>query len=169
MKKELKYCNYIQEIISNNIEFINFFILFSRFECCLKREQYNKWEGKAEANWGCFWKLNKDKIIKDIIKSSDSKIKTSVNYLFMNQPDKQFINSSWWIYWNSKSIEAFNPHWLINIINTIRNNLFHWGKYNDGPCIWAERNKELLEHWIIILEELVKIDPKIKSNFYCFE
>ncbi len=112
----------------------------------------------CEPDWNKFRDKYQDKIEEDIL--NDSRI----IYLVNNPPKQQIINSKNKIGW--KDIENRNKvKKLILSLKTIRNNLFHGGKYPCGEKEEDGRNKKLLEHGIYILLSLKDIDTKVKEYF----
>jgi hypothetical protein len=51
--------------------------------------------------------------------------------------------------------------WLLEEIRTVRNNLFHGGKFASEPS----RDRELLEHSIVILNAVLELDPDVMREF----
>ena len=52
--------------------------------------------------------------------------------------------------------EAFEA-FVLRMVRTVRNNLFHGGKYPDGPVEEVARNRDLLRAGCRVLEECMKL------------
>ena len=156
-------------IIDGNNELIfNFFMYFARFECCLKnKSEFLTKDNRdnAKPDWDKFGKQNK-KIINEIILSKEKKISSAIEYLFDNPPKKQVVINQFLDWKENNDLKVKNSKNLILILKTIRNNLFHWWKFNWNLWFWTENDKNLLKYWITIINELVNIDNDIKMNYY---
>lgn len=133
----------------------DFFILFSRLEYALKKSGLIQC-GKAKASLNKFakklpddfWKTFQDK---EIIKNSPR------NQILKNgsvefEPDGRKVN-------NNKE--------LLGAVRTVRNNLFHGGKYPNGEIKEAARNDELINNCIEVIKlALAKEKTKEIANIF---
>src|SRR4030095_10590367 len=94
--------------------------------------------------------------------------KTACDYLTSDPPQKQIVSerSLWWkatVRGNSESIEAY----ILRLVRTVRNNLFHGGKYPSpfGSVSDVGRNRQLLESAITVLETCLATSPAVGSAF----
>lgn len=141
-----------------------FSIFFSRFEYALKRT--TKYavgdENGIHANWIEFAKEHDS----DFNPERTAKLKSAVVYLQAKPPKKQIIKKDGTLGW--KDVQRQNTPILEQIICSIRrvrNNLFHGGKFPDGPIEEPGRDTKLLESCIIILEECLRLDVVVRRHF----
>ena len=55
--------------------------------------------------------------------------------------------------------------WLLLCIRTIRNNLFHGGKFPRFPVHDPSRDRELIEHSLAILSSSLSLDTAVEHTF----
>jgi hypothetical protein len=162
------------EIERNSVT--NFFIVFSRFEYALKRAGYIKSNSKnnynAEPNWDSFVSKNK-KSFQLLQKDNDenNKLKEAIKYLRKFPPKKLVYKKVSNEDKNKELIlEDIPPnkseiHYLLSVIKTARNNLFH-GEKSPSYLKETARDMELLNSSIIILEAWLKLDKGVNSLFF---
>jgi hypothetical protein len=141
-----------------------FFAVFSRFECALKRGGFLKKQERAEADWDSY--VNQLRGQFATVKAPV--FKTACDYLTSKPPDKQIVsgNSLGWkatVRGNNESIESY----VIRLVRTVRNNLFHGGKYPYpvGPLSDAGRDRRLIESALAVLEECLRLSPDVRYAF----
>jgi ribosome-associated protein YbcJ (S4-like RNA binding protein) len=54
---------------------------------------------------------------------------------------------------------------LLRFVRTVRNNLFHGGKYLPNGEVEVGRNKKLVESALYVLQTCVKIDQQVFNSF----
>jgi len=56
---------------------------------------------------------------------------------------------------------------LVRLVRTIRNNLFHGGKfpYPDGPVQDVARDRELINSALVVLKEALALHPDLDATF----
>ncbi len=160
---------FIGDEVTKNLV-INFFVVFSRFEYAMKRSGYLKNDSKkkdrrAEPDWD---KLA-NKINPKFSLTSSSEFNAAVLYLKTHPPKKQMVvddNLSWLDL--AKGSDKSNCRWIIRTVKTVRNNLFHGGKFPEpiGPIAGTERDKELLESSIIVLFHISSLDANLNRFFF---
>ena len=156
---------------------IEFFVVFSRFEYALKRNQYLKKEEKASADWINFCKkVLCPKLISN--PETAKKIKRNADYLL--NPDnlpKEQIRTVKGIDWRlpkrepkSRCCPSSCPSdcdicWIIRLIKIVRNNLFHGGKYrnNEWP-VDPKRDTQLVEISLLVLASCLELED-VKKEF----
>jgi hypothetical protein len=138
-----------------------FFFVFSRFEYALKRAKYVTGEdGKVKADWDKFAKC-----IKTLFNSGATpEIAKAVSYLRTNPPMKQNHHNKV-LGWTPVTRSENGVRWLLRLTQTVRNNLFHGGKFSDGPFNDPARDTQLLSYCLILLNECLKLDPIVESYF----
>ena len=133
-----------------------FFWQFSVFECALKREGFlkNRKDGSALPDW--------DKFAKEISGGFDGALprdfQQAILVLTTATPRKQVVVNDRLAWQDNKrgdgeTFEAF----VLRMVRTVRNNLFHGGKYPDGPVEEVARDRDLLRAGCRVLEECVKL------------
>ena len=117
---------------------------------------------KAEADWDCYAKR-----VRHLFEPNSSPpIKTSVDYLVDSPPQKQVILSGELrLAAVTKDASESNASYILRLVRTVRNNLFHGGKFPDpcGPIAETSRDRHLLRHALTVLEECAKDDPDLKK------
>lgn len=139
----------------------DFFWKFSAFECALKREGFLRAGRKnaAEPDWDCFGR----EIQGRFARVSDPGFKEAVKELVRLSPRRQVVRDGelqWDIVVRSEgeSDEAFT----LRLLKTARNNLFHGGKYPDGPIDEIARDRNVLRAALVILEGCYEIHAGVK-------
>lgn len=146
----------------------DFFIIFARFEYALKRAGLTTGDtNRVFPNWDRFASLLKD----DFNRYKTIEIANAVSYLDKHPPKKQVLdgkNLAW-----QDNMRGYNEPlivWLLRLIRTVRNNLFHGGKFAHEEIKDPSRNEELLISSLVILQECIelseKLCPDIKRYFY---
>lgn len=142
---------------------MEFFVLFSRFEYALKRSGFVK--GKSN-----YVKVDRNEFarsIKNKFDPEDNKaLRNAVEYISKNPPKKQILKNEE-LRWkeqakikNKKDIVK-----LLKYVATVRNNLFHGGKFPEEPFKEPARNKKLLNSSIVILKEIISYDYRLERCF----
>lgn len=140
---------------------IDFMFKFSRFEYALKRAGYLN---KAMANWEAFASEQKRNF--DLQHLGNSQLEPVIQYFEQHPPKKQ-INIDGNLSWDDGVVRTTQPIllWLIECVKTIRNNLFHGGKFPIGPITDPSRDEDLLRHSAAILECCLSLDANVKNFF----
>lgn len=142
---------------------LDFFIIFSRFECALKTSNFSIGdEDKVSANWDTFIASIRPNFKKD----NNVQLSQAVDYLIQHPPRIQMIDNGQ-LGWRDR---IFNPNEpeinkLSLSIRDIRNNLFHGGKFNGNYQAEISRNYILLEKAIIILNDWLSLNDLVRQNF----
>ena len=141
-----------------------FSILFSRFEYALKRtRRYAAGDENAvKADW--------DKFAQDHDSQFDSErtpeLKAAIEYLNGNPPKKQILKDGL-LDW--KNVPPQNTPLLkqvLDAVRRVRNNLFHGGKFQNGPMEDPGRDSDLLRSCITVLEECLSLNNGVREQFY---
>jgi hypothetical protein len=144
-----------------------FFAVFSRFEYALKRSGIlNKKITWAEADWKSFAKTLRGAF--GAVKEEG--FKAACQYLKRYPPRRQVRLSSNELGWEDSSRNSghSDEEYLLRLVATIRNNLFHGGKYPDsdgGPMDDSARNRRLLEAGLVILNQCLEQSPSVQKHF----
>lgn len=141
-----------------------FFVFFSRFEYALKRSGRYLAGGasRAQPNWDRFGVDNEAAFWAD----APEDVEAAVHYFRTTPPRKQVVRSNA-LAWSEPQTYEAGPElvWLLLMIRTVRNNLFHGGKF---PLIHVEepsRDSELLLHALTILSACLPLDRDLQRKF----
>lgn len=147
---------------------MEFFVFFSRFEFALKRAHFVKKDrfGNASPDWDAFaCDLNKRNA-----ECPDEDFAKAKKFLIDHPPQRQVYtdqggNKDW--KWGPNKKRDNESEWqhLLRLVRDVRNNLFHGGKFPDGPVDGTERNCQLLRACLAILEQCRLLDDGVKRSF----
>ncbi len=138
---------------------------FSAFECAIKRLGCYKPKGNdgpAEPNWDDYAnRLN------------EQGVKTATTFLaaahaLVELAPKQQIVKDGKLGWSDvvRGDGETYARFVLRLVCTVRNNLFHGGKYEDGPVHEVARNKTLLEAALALLTECYEFDQELQYWIY---
>lgn len=142
-----------------------FFVFFSRFEYALKRSGYVYASAdRVAANWDRFASRYCTLFNRD----SDIRLRAACDYFTSNPPKKQIRDGSALSWADSHSL-GNHPLlcWLVTMLRRVRNNLVHGGKFPEpvGPITDPARDPVPLEHSLVILDALLKLDSHVRNYF----
>ena len=141
-----------------------FFIFFARFEYSLKRNKYlmhKNWD--AIPNW--------DKYASDVNGCFDStaseELKAAIDFFIKTPPCKQITKDGELRWsdpqkWNRKEPKLI---WLLGVVRTVRNNLFHGGKYPLVLVREPSRDVYLIKYALVILQYALSLNHDIEQIF----
>jgi hypothetical protein len=155
--------SYINSLGLDKELFLEFFIIFSRFEYALKRAGFvtgNK--EKASPDWKKFAFSLEGKFKSD----RTQELIDAVNFLKSKPPKKQILKKGK-LDWKDNPYQESEPvaKWLIDMVNIIRNNLFHGGKFPSGPIEEPSRNLKLLKSGLVVLYECLQLNDTVREFF----
>jgi hypothetical protein len=168
----------IFELLGSNIFIaLEFFAVFSRFECALKcanKDMIIKVTGKdfprskrrnAEPNWDYYAKY-----LNEIYKDKTDDIKIAAESLIDKPPQKQIFKETGELDWEDSRHEGSELTSIFHQIRDARNNLFHGGKYPGQDNRYADldrlkRDKELLQACLKVLYICLKIENDVTKAF----
>ena len=151
------------EIENKDIVF-SYFVVYSRFEYALKRSDcIKKSRSGVSADWEKF--IKNIKSLFDQNRTND--LSVAVSYLLENPPEIQEIDQACQLIFvpHITTTQGPIPLRLYHCTRIVRNNLFHGGKYHDGPRKDMARDSELLRYCHIILQEFLYLDKALKGVF----
>lgn len=139
-----------------------FFWRFSVFECALKREGFVKADGYGNAlpNWDAFASA-----ISDQLQTLEyPNLHESLTLLREKPPRRQVVDGQR-LAWESVKVDPEKPSeiYIVKLVQVIRNNLFHGGKYPDGPIADVERDQQLLRAALHVIEAFYELHPGLKQ------
>jgi len=140
---------------------LKFFVVFSRFEYALKRAKYCKNSEAAMPDWEKFALACRALNPEDTLR-----LKEVGRYLLDSPPEKQIYSANLLsfapIYFTDGTHVAEK---LIRYVKTVRNNLFHGGKYPEKPVAEISRNPKLLNSSIDTLVFFLETNEKLRELF----
>ncbi|HEY5056467.1 MAG TPA: hypothetical protein VII58_09915 [Acidobacteriaceae bacterium] len=148
------------DALDRNLVF-DFFWKFSVFECALKRGGFLDKQSKyATADWAAFG----GEVHEGFVAMKAANFQIAVNRINKLNPKCQMRRGEQlsWEPVTRKSDESDTAHTL-KLLKTVRNNLFHGGKYPDGPAEEVARDREILQAALTILECCYELHPGIKG------
>ncbi len=141
----------------------DFFWKFSEFECALKREGFLKAGPKkrAEPDWDHFGL----EFQRQFGKISIPGFQEAVDKLKQLSPRRQVVCNGA-LGWESvvRQPSKSDAVYILDLLRISRNNLFHGGKYPDGPIEEVARDCDILRAALVILEGCYEIHPGVKSR-----
>ncbi|WP_374033587.1 hypothetical protein ACES2I_12630 [Bdellovibrio bacteriovorus] len=145
-----------------------FFILFSRFEYALKRSGFYKDPRDHDRSLELCWDKAGNKL-DPLCKSSLEDYRNRTPSIFENPPKKPMIRPDREIAWVSPNIQQMSTtRQALHIVSSVRNNLFHGGKWPDGPLSDTARDKFLIESSIEIIEVILNSTSEVRGYFTDF-
>lgn len=134
-----------------------FFWKFSVFECAMKREGFlMHQEGPAQADWTKFGEAVRNRFAEVRAEGFLEAILT----LKRASPRQQVVNGGR-LGWKevAKRGGESEESYVLRLVKTARNNLFHGGKYPDGPIDEVAHDKAVLEAALKVLEGCYELHP----------
>ncbi|MEW5995407.1 MAG: hypothetical protein AB1744_13575 [Candidatus Zixiibacteriota bacterium] len=140
---------------------LDFFWKFSVFECALKREGFLKTgrSNGAEPDWDRFG----NEVRGQFGQVADPGFAEAVRKLKLLSPRRQVVRGGR-LAWDpiaqrpGESEEAY----VLRLLKTVRNNLFHGGKYPDGPIAEVARDRDILRTALTILDGCYALHDGVK-------
>jgi hypothetical protein len=140
-----------------------FFAFFSRFEYALKRSGFLvKNKDEASPDWDAFANDLRGRL--DAI--TDPCFRDAVAFLQNEPPRKQVLvgGAPDWAE-NPRATGEHHENYLLRLVRTIRNNLFHGGKYGSAPVADDARNSKLLAAGVTVLSHCLALSPEVEAVF----
>ena len=141
-----------------------FLALFARSECALKCTGFvhaGRY-GQAEANWEEY----ADRVSESVAALSDATFVAAREALLNPPPMRQHLEGNR-IRWrpNPRRPDETDTLYLLRVVRDVRNNLFHGGKYQDGPVEELARDRRLIDNATAVLEACVELEPRVRAAF----
>lgn len=142
-----------------------FFVFFSRFEYAPKKDSRYLMGGAGDAkpNWDLFASNSND----GFDPTASARLAEAVDYFRASPPRKQ-IRDSGQLGWSKPLMQkASGPVliWLLLCVRTVRNNLFHGGKFPKFAVGDPSRDCILIEHSLVILSYALRLDTQVEQTF----
>lgn len=131
---------------------LEFLATFARFEYALKRAGYASGnEQSVQPYWN---KFGKDLATQeeDVLAS----VYGAAEYLEQHPPMKQVLENNE-LGWARLNSERTRIERMLFDLRTVRNNLFHGGKFSTGPVDEPSRDEQLIRSCLAILDALLTI------------
>jgi len=140
---------------------LRFFVVFSRFEYALKKTNYWLFPGKVQPDWDRFGRE-----FSFPVELADNSVLKAIEYFKEQPPKKQVYRNNGLdfddIVFSAKDTDKEK---LVKYVKTVRNNLFHGGKY---PLIYQEdpsRNPKLIEACVTLLLFFLEHNKSVCDEF----
>lgn len=132
--------------------------MFARFEYALKRCRYLQSRAagaKAQPNWDAYASA----IQKAAAKTEIEAVWDRGSYLVKNPTRKQVVTDET-LDWSDGPAPPSGPSltWLLGVVRDTRNNLFHGGKFVEGPVKDPLRDQQLLKASVEVLLACLDVD-----------
>ena len=140
-----------------------FLSVFSRVEYALKSTGFAIGNNKrVDPAWDIF----ANEIDEKLLQINNTELLQAIEYILNTPPRKQVIENGQIIFIN-QTIDSSQKRTqqLLLMIRTIRNNLFHGGKYLPDGEIEAGRNEFLVKYSLIILRNCIQINTRVYASY----
>ena len=161
----MNYKKLLTELNIDQDTVMEFFVVFSRFEFALKRTGYLKrHNGKAEPDWRKFETKHKDEFDSE----KEPELREAWNYIDKDPPKKQVVVDGELDFEVDERLKGKSPFEKATLaVRTVRNNLFHGGKFPRSGIVDDPACKTtLLKKCTLLIEEMLELDPNVKMEFY---
>lgn len=140
-----------------------FMAVFSRLEYALKSTQYALGnEKKVDPAWDSF----ANDIDQQFMAITQDDVVESRNYLLGRPPKKQVLKNKKVVFIDQViDPKQARTQQLLLMVRTVRNNLFHGGKYLPDGEQEADRDHRLVHYSLIVLFAVSRLDEYVKSSF----
>ena len=140
---------------------LNFFWKFSVFECALKSEGFLKSGRWAAADWDRFGSEVKGCLARVSVPGFAGAVRKLVDY----SPRRQVVREDGCLGWEttSRTASESDEEHVLRLLRTARNNLFHGGKYPDGPVDEVTRDRAILRTCLTVLDGCFELHEGVKK------
>lgn len=141
-----------------------FSAVFARMEYALKTARFVVGNGRSvSASWDRFANEADDKFRTEV----NEDLKNAVDYLWNNPPRKQILAEDGRVRFIDFEIDAAQRklHQVLLMVRTVRNNLFHGGKYLPGGETEPGRNETLVKSSLIVLRVCAQLVPDVRESY----
>ena len=138
----------------------NFFWKFSVFECALKREGFLR-AGRNNAAQPGWYEFGKS-LLGRFGEVQAAGFTEAVRTLTASSPRRQVVREGR-LAWETLERQPDEPEevFVLRLLKTARNNLFHGGKYPDGQVEEVARDRAILEAGLAVLEGCFELHPGV--------
>jgi hypothetical protein len=167
------YKRLVEKIQIAEEEFLQFVLLFARFEYALKRTSGLAFV-RGEAVYADWRKFGRE-LDSGFDPTQNDDLCHGIEYLIQQPPLKQILNNEGLSFVQPKprTDEPFLVQ-VLDTVKTVRNNLLHGGKFPDGEVLDPARNRTLLKSASVVLRECLRLagesdNPRLRHVFDAFE
>ena len=161
----MRYADVLDALGIDRDLILEFFIGFSRFEYALKLGGFARVDkrSRVDADWDCFAKK-----VQEALSACEDPKYLSARYLLVNRPPQRQLYRDDALRFvpykrtNNDSDEAF----AVKMVKVVRNNLFHGGKYRNGPVGEPGRDEKLVEACVTVLEACLDAHDGLRALFW---
>ncbi len=142
---------------------VEFMAVFSRFEYALKSTDFaDGGPARVDPAWDRF----ANHIHEQLIAANDKSLNKARIYLLEEPPRKQVLIDGE-LKFSDQTIDTnqCSTQQLLKMVRTIRNNLFHGGKYCPDGEIEAGRNQRLIEASLEVLSNCCHLHDKVSASY----
>lgn len=142
---------------------LRFFAVFSRYEYALKRAGYV--QGDESQVWAAWDLFATD--LEALESFAISQLLDQCEYLRTHGPKKQVLRSGRLRWVDRKGGTGSALRDILLSVRTVRNNVFHGGKFPEGPIEEPLRDERLIRDCLAVLEGLLKLPlPKGVAEYF---
>ena len=142
---------------------MEFMAVFSRVEYALKSTRYAVGnDSRVDAAWDRF----ANDINDNFLNIQVPRLTQATNFLLSKPPRKQVLDGNRIKFIDQTVDPNQSPaQQILRFVRTVRNNLFHGGKYLPFGENEQGRNQKLVESALIVLQFCVEIDPDVSTSY----
>jgi hypothetical protein len=151
-------------LLTNDLVF-DFMWKFSAFECAIKRlgcySPRDK-DGPVSTDWDLYANRLKE------IQAAHAPNFLEAAHAIVKLAPKQYTVTNGKLGWSDvvRGDGQSYARFALRLVCTVRNNLFHGGKHEDGLALEVARNKGLLEAALAVLSECYELDAELQHWIY---
>lgn len=139
----------------------DFFFCFARFEYALKACGYVTDNPYVKPDWNRY-----SKTVKPAFEHPQSPAFRMALQYYTNQPPKRQVLKGGRLQWEDSPIPSGSiADQILTHIRTVRNNLFHGGKFKGRYLAAPERSEELMKHAMVILDACLSYDEDLRIAY----
>jgi hypothetical protein len=132
---------------------LEFLAVFARFEYSLKRAGYAQGdEARVSPDWDSFAR-DVSALDAEVL----APVLNSCKYLQEHPPKKQVLSAGQLQWAERKGTSGSAIGDALLSVRTVRNNVFHGGKFPDGPIAEPLRDEQLIRDCLALLESLLQL------------
>jgi hypothetical protein len=143
-----------------------FFAVFSRFEFALKDTGFVKAGRHGEATPA--WTEYADELRGQFAAIQEPRFVNACAFLRDTPPRRQVVANGRLRWEDTRPSQGeSDERYVLRLVRTVRNNLFHGGKFpfGIGPDPDAVRNRQLLKAGMAVLERCLVLSPKLQRSY----
>ena len=143
---------------------LSFFLTFSGFEFALKNTRFKREarHGGAEPDWQAFIET----VSPQFNKEENEELLSACRF-FIDDPPRRQVIAMGDLAWETQTQRENESEamFILRMVKSVRNNLFHGGKHNIGLHEDPSRVSRLLQNSIVILNYVAILDHSVSTKF----